>query len=162
MFFLRGHIGIPKKDDIIIVSQVADWIETWLGGRKQRVVLNGSESSWLEGTSGVPHGSVLGPILFVIFINDIDTALEKAHLFLSKFADDTKAGRVVDTEDGVASVQKDLDCFSKWAKDWQMQFNVGKCKVLHLGPSNPRNTYIMDGQELIATEEEKDLGVLVH
>ena len=126
------------------------------------MVLNGSGSTWLEVTSGVPQGSVLGPILFVIFINDIDCALDKEALFLSKFADDTKAGRVVDTVDGVAKLQEDLNGFSKWARDWQMQFNVGKCKVIHLGSSNPRNKYVMDGEELGAVEEEKDLGVLVH
>ena len=144
------------------MNEVAAWIEAWLEGRKQQVVLNGSFSSWLDVTSGVPQGSVLGPLLFVIFINDIDLALEQADLFLSKFADDTKAGRVVDSVDGAAKLQDDINNFSKWANDWQMMFNVGKCKVLHFGKDNPRNTYFMDGKQLDAVEEEKDLGVLVH
>ena len=126
------------------------------------VVLNGSGSAWMDVTSGVPQGSVLGPLLFVIFINDIETVLDQTDLFLSKFADDTKAGRVVDTQEGADKLQKDLDNFSKWARDWQMMFNVGKCKVLHLGNSNPRHKYFMDGKELMEVDEEKDLGVMIH
>ena len=68
----------------------------------------------------------------------------------------------MDTEDGVEGIQKDLNNFSKWANDWQMKFNVGKCKVLHLGGSNPKNIYTMDGKELGSVEEEKDLGVMIH
>ena len=67
--------------------------------------------------SGVPQGSVLGPVLFVVFINDLDTVLDHTDLFLSKFADDTKAGRTVDTDEGGVKLQKDLDAFSKWASD---------------------------------------------
>ena len=68
----------------------------------------------------------------------------------------------MDTVEGVNRLQDDLDNFSKWARDWQMQFNVDKCKVLHLGKSNPRNKYVMDGKELEGIEVEKDLGVMVH
>jgi ribonuclease P/MRP protein subunit RPP40 len=145
-----------------IIGQVADWIEAWLTERKQRVVLNGSCSSWRSVFSGVPQGSILGPTLFVIFINDIDLALDLTDLFLSKFADDTKAARVVDTDAEAARLQNDLDGFAQWAREWQMLFNVDKCKVIHVGRTNPRRNYTMEGKQLIKVEEEKDLGVMVH
>ena len=145
-----------------IIGQVADWIEAWLTERKQRVVLNGSCSSWRSVFSGVPQGSILGPTLFVIFINDIDLALNLTDLFLSKFAEDTKAARVVDTDAEAARLQNDLDGFAQWAREWQMLFNVDKCKVIHVGRTNPRRNYTMEGKQLIKVEEEKDLGVMVH
>ena len=149
---------LHKLEAYGVEGEVLRWIGAWLCGRTQRVVINGVASEWVEVTSGVPQGSVLGPVLFTVFINDLDEGIVSR---LLKFADDTKAfGRVRNSEEAKI-LQDDLDRLVDWAEKWGMEFNTRKCKVMHIGRNNLLVDYSMRGEVLEVIEEEKDLGVLV-
>ncbi|CAM5150171.1 unnamed protein product [Eretmochelys imbricata] len=115
-------------------------------------------SEWRGVTSGVPQGSVLGPVLFNLFINDLEKGVNSE---VAKFADDTKLLKVVKTKADCEELQKDLTKLSDWATKWQMKFTVDKCKVMHIRKNNPNYTYNMMGANLATTNQEKDLGVIV-
>ena len=161
------HLRLLQKLDCCGISgKVLTWIGSWLTDRKQRVVLNGKESEWLPVTSGVPQGSVLGPICFVVFINDIDEVVELVDGFIYKFADDTKFGKIIRCDEDRAAMQKDINRLLEWADRWQMEFNIKKCKIMHFGSKNPRYSYYMGGFApagvvLEEVREEKDLGVMI-
>ncbi len=112
-----------KVKQLGIDGTVHNWIENWLSNRKQRVVINDTASDWASVTSGVPQGSVLGPVLFIIYINDIDVGPNN---FISKFADDTKIGNSIVTDHDRMSLQEDLRNISDWSQRWEMPFNVNK------------------------------------
>jgi len=139
-------------------DKIVNWIQSWLTNRRQRVVLNGKKSSWQEVLSGVPQGSVLGPLLFLIFINDLDDETTLLKL-VKKFADDTKLAHPITGQEDKQAVQNTLDRLVAWASKWGMCFNVDKCKIMHVGRNNPNHTYSMNGQNLGETNSERDVGV---
>ena len=150
-----------------ITNQVLNWVSAFLSNRTQRVVIRGTASEPFEVTSGVPQGSVLGPVLFLIFINDLPLEVISP---MSLFADDSKVFSRITSEKNMKSgtstsqceqLQKDLETIRAWATKWHMQFNVGKCKIMHLGASNQKHQYTMGGDVLATTDAERDLGVLV-
>jgi len=141
-----------------ICGDVLQWIENWLVGRQQRVLLNEQFSSWRKVISGVPQGSVLGPLLFVIYINDIH---ESVACRILKFADDTNIYSAVKTSEDIDNLQADLRNLVSWSKEWLMLFNVDKCKVVCMGYNNQQANYAMDGNNLESVSEERDLGVIV-
>jgi hypothetical protein len=162
--FQKAFDKIPHKRLMMkveaygMVGNISQWISNWLRGREQRVVLNQNCSAWSNVISGVPQGSVLGPVLFIIYINDIDCSVINK---LSKFADDTKVYSVVASQEQVTQLQLDLVNLFKWSQDWQMLFNLEKCKVMHFGKRNVKTVYSLGGTELKEVTQEKDLGIIV-
>jgi len=100
-----------------------------LSNRRQRVVINGAQSSWLPVISGVPQGSVLGPLLFLLYINDITKDILSD---IRLFAADCILYRVIRTQSDCITLQADIDRLHSWATIWQMQFNSSKCHILSI------------------------------
>jgi hypothetical protein len=151
---------MEKVKALGIRGEVATWIENWLSGRKQCVVLEGQASGWKAVVSGLPQGSVLGPVLFLIFIRDLDRVLPES-IRLRKFADDSKVANKIEDDNDALLLQDALEQLQSWADRWGMQFNHKKCKVMHFGRSNAKNVYSMGGHMLEATESERDIGVVI-
>lgn len=140
-----------------IAGDILNWIKSFLTGRSQCVKVDGETSKWKPVLSGVPQGSVIGPLLFVIFINDMPD--EVKHSVCKLFADDCKLYGVVDGEDSASKLQSDLKNLEIWSKKWQLPFNTSKCKTLHLGFNNQYKRYQLNNEILEATPNEKDLGI---
>ena len=142
-----------------IRGHVLGWIRAYLGSRSQQVVIDGEESESVPVTSGVPQGSVLGPILFLVYINDLpDEVRSQVRLF----ADDTALYLTMESEDDSSALQNDLDILSAWESRWDMEFNPSKCQVVHVtgskGPVNKTN-YVLHGQVLESVTSARYLGV---
>jgi ribonuclease P/MRP protein subunit RPP40 len=145
-----------------IQGALLHWITDFLSNRKQKVSVNGSSSGWMDVTSGISQGSVLGPILFIIYINDLPDAIQNV-AFL--FADDTKMFSGISGGEDHNTLQQDLNRLTSWSATWQLQFNIDKCKVVHYGRNNPQYPYKMvshlgEELDLASSKEEKDLGVI--
>ena len=145
---------LKKLEGYGITGAVLESIKDFLANRTFQVKIGDGLSSPRNVPSGVPQGSVLGPLLFLIFINDLP---DKLTSFASLFADDLK---LINTSCRALLTQEDLRTLDKWQNDWLLRFNVQdqKCKVLHIG-SGARPEYFLGEYSLPYTENERDLGV---
>ena len=145
---------------IIINGKLLDWIVAFLSNRFQCVVLESCFSDWSPVISGVPHGSVLGPTLFIIFIDSIGS-LFNGDLCHQLYADDLKLYTCIKNDISVFSLQSALDRLEQWCITWQLSVNVSKCQVLHLGKNNMCHQYFFAGSLIPSAKVVKDLGVIV-
>ena len=141
-----------------ISGTILDWIESFLKDLTQQVIVNGCRSNVRRVTSGVPQGSVLGPVLFLVYVNDMPNEI---HNIIKLFADDTK---LYSTQNSETPLQTDLNTVAGWTKKWLMTLNTQKCKHMHIGRSEQHNKLVLKDQldqdiQLIPAENEKDLGV---
>jgi hypothetical protein len=143
-----------------ITGTVNKWIEDFLTDRTQRVVCTGESSEWAAVQSGVPQGSVIGPILFLIYINDLP---ENINSSVRLFADDTIMYMTMTNESDASALQADLDKLAAWEEKWQMKFHPDKCSVLCVTRSRTPNIhdYKLHQHTLKAEDKTKYLGVTI-
>jgi ribonucleases P/MRP protein subunit RPP40 len=165
--FAKAFDKVPHEKLIVkleakgVTGKVKKWIREWLKNRSQWVVIGNEKSEKSPVESGVPQGTILGPPLFTVHIDDIDLEALVAELVV-KFADDTKGAKEIRSEEDSKQLQTIFDNLYAWLKKWDMEFNIPKCKIMHVGRTNPKYKYNMNGEELSVIEEEKDIGVTVH
>ena len=167
--FMKAFDTVPyrrllaKAEGFGIANPLLKWIESFLVGRKQRVCVNGAFSDWADVTSGIPQGSVLGPLLFVMYINDLPELVSSSSVYL--FADDTKIFKHVENENDAAFLQKDLQSLVSWSEKWLLKFHPDKCCVVSIGDHDEPHDYTMSFQgiphNLSHVDSSKDLGVII-
>ena len=146
-----------------ISGKLGKWIYAFLTNRKQAVLVNGATGTHFEVKSGVPQGSVLGPLLFLVLISDIDKGISSA--FLSSFADDTRVAKGITTVEDVEALQTDLQAIFNWSEENNMKFNYSKFECLRYGKDGDikENTCYRtpSGDPIKAVENATDLGVIM-
>lgn len=151
------NLLLHKLSKLNIDQDVLSWIRAFLNNRSQFVSVNNTSSSPAPVTSGVPQGSVLGPLLFLIFINDLPSCVSSS---ISLFADDCVLYREITNTSDVAILQSDLDCVSNWCNKWNMQLNTNKCKVMTVSRLNSHSTfYYLNSVLLEGVSSYKYLGI---
>ncbi|XP_072030407.1 uncharacterized protein [Amphiura filiformis] len=141
-----------------IRGQTHTWIKNWLTSRKQTVVIEGEKSEEVDVISGVPQGTVLGPLLFILFVNDIG---EETSSTIRLFADDALIYRHISSKADTDALQNDLHKLVDWSTKWQMRFNPAKCSLLRVAKIKKiiNSSYTMLGTELKSTDHHPYLGV---
>ena len=144
-----------------IDNKTNEWIRIWLTTRNQRVVVDGEASTTVHVDSGVPQGTVLGPLMFLLFINDIGDNITST---IKLFADDCLLFRTIKWSQDTSKLQEDHNNITEWSNQWQMLFNAKKCYTLrvHRKRSPITHNYIMGGEELSSVASQAYLGVELH
>jgi ribonuclease P/MRP protein subunit RPP40 len=151
---------IEKLKTCGISGNLLRWIENFLTSRTMRVGIRGTFSQLINVLSGVPQGSVLGPVLFLLFVNDLPTWIKDS--IIKMFADDTKLWNRIGMESDSSTLQANINRLGDWSQKWLLTFNPAKCKVMHVGHALQTKYYMNDGStttELAPVTAEKDLGV---
>ena len=161
---VRHDYLIQKLIACDISGRLLSWIVDYLSNRTQVVKVKNNLSSERQVTSGVIQGSVLGPLLFNVFINDIDDVVN--HCAILKYADDIKIYRCFASDNASqiansALFQSDIDDLATWTERFDVKFNLSKCCVLHFGKSNIKANYRMNNLNITKKEQEKDLGIVI-
>jgi hypothetical protein len=157
------HLLLSKLQSYGISGSLLKWFKSYLCDRQQRVVLDGVYSDWLPVLSGVPQGSILGPLLFLVYVNDMPNYVQ-GDSKLALFADDSKLYKVIKSEPCKESFQDDIDRIHRWSIDSKMSFNASKCKVLNMSKKRSKTTDYqchLGNQVLHNAAHTKDLGVTV-
>ena len=144
-----------------IGGKTLKWIDSFLCFRQQRVVVNGVKSDWAPVLSGVPQGTVLGPLLFSLYINDISSDIESE---IRLFADDCVCYREIKDEEDTLKLQRDIDRLGSWARKWGMRFQPVKCNMMQLTRKRINKihaSYTLEGTNLENVESIKYLGVTI-
>ena len=160
-FDIVNHLKLLYKLSCFgVKGNTLDWIQSFLIGRTQTVVLDGESSEEVKVTSGVPQGSVLGPLLFLLYINDLPENIQSQ---VRLFADDTAVYLTVTNMQDSQVLQSDLESLQHRERTWDMEFNPGKCQVIHitLSKSPVKSRYFMHNQELESVDAAKYLGVTI-
>jgi hypothetical protein len=163
-----AHKRLLSKLQAYGVSEtIVRWIQNFLTGRQQRVVVNGKTSGWRPITSGIPQGSVLGPVLFVIYINDLPEAV-RSMMFL--FADDAKLYRHIQSQHDRVLMQRDVHGMEDWSDEWLLRFHPKKCEAMRVGardrdqgatPYTLKDAQTGTDINLQTSTEVRDVGVII-
>ena len=151
---------IHKLHHYGIQGPICHWIESFLCGRTQRVMVEGEFSSQADVTSGVPQGTVLGPLLFLLFINDLPSVIDP-DTRCRLFADDCLVYREIRSLQDQLQLQKDLDHLEQWSKQWGMAFNAKKCSVMTISRSQPLKMYQLNNTILAQVDCCTYLGITI-
>ena len=152
---------IYKLSNFGISGDLLTWIEAFLTDRQQCVIIEHCFSSSTPVLSGVPQGSVLGPILFILYVDDICTICLDSNITHKLFADDLKLYSQINTSCDNFHFQAVLDRLQQWCIDWQLKINISKCNIIHFGHKNNKFQYFLNGSPISAPETVTDLGVEV-
>ena len=144
-----------------VTGNLWKWFRSYLSARMQCVTLNRHISDLLPVVSGVPQGSILGPLLFLIFVNDLPESVTSSQIFL--FADDTKCLLPVKGIPNCLSLQQDLDNLSLWSLNWKLNFNEAKCALVRFSSGCPHVIYgyNINGHEISVQGSQRDLGIII-
>ena len=151
---------LTKLDHYGVRGKTLNWLNGWISNQTQKVVIDGEFSPSIPVTSGVPQGTVLGPLMFLLYINDIGELIDNS-TSIKLFADDCLLFRPIQTEQDQVQLQSDLDKLRSWAKSWQMNFNPTKCECLHITRSRTPKvfTYNLMGTDLKTVNQCRYLGI---